>query len=513
MATQADLICKVTAVATSPANDRWFEKAAGLSVAATEFDMVAVYRGDTRLKKISFQHYLANSKTDRYFPGPWQHYQFEPGRVYLLFAKRNGDPNVYRQLWKHSNSLKDQGVILAADDQPNTDLPLKDLVWQELTGLLKGDSPEDVLYAISHLDAMSGANYIELDEFRRLPVLERMLPLITHSDDKIAQRAMGSLALASPYTSSQHAAGWLATVGDGDLPGYADWDVTKKPLGSLRYWKELVAIADNAKAPAKSRAIAIKALGGVRQPEIWPHLERWLEESDPQICEAAALLLADFPQEMNAERLKSLSNDPRPEVRASIAYAIGYGRRDDSLELLSDLLDDPDGKVTAAAAISLLSFSTKKNGTILRSRLNTDFHPLFVNALAKENVEGYVEELCDLIRNPRTQKNWWGGRTPWCRSWNLLFAYAQKQSPATLLSSDFQAVLKALESPVSDAEGRPYYVSSSEPRDLYALYLQKGLSERAVRFRKTCTEHFKYDMNYFFDQVDEHPDHYMRAFY
>jgi len=54
------------------------------------------------------------------------------------------------------------------------------------------------------------------------------------------------------------------------------------------------------------------------------------------------------------------------------------------------------------------------------------------------------------------------------------------------------------------------WYSSSEPRDLYALYLQRGLTDRAKAFRDHCRSTFTYDIDYFFKMAEKSPATYQR---
>jgi hypothetical protein len=47
--------------------------------------------------------------------------------------------------------------------------------------------------------------------------------------------------------------------------------------------------------------------------------------------------------------------------------------------------------------------------------------------------------------------------------------------------------------------------SSGEPRDIYAFYLQRGMPERAAKYRAAAKKAVTYDMDYFFDMVDQNP--------
>ena len=52
--------------------------------------------------------------------------------------------------------------------------------------------------------------------------------------------------------------------------------------------------------------------------------------------------------------------------------------------------------------------------------------------------------------------------------------------------------------------------SSSEPRDIYAFYLQRGMTERAQKYREAAKKAASYDLDYYFKQVDADPSLYTR---
>jgi len=54
------------------------------------------------------------------------------------------------------------------------------------------------------------------------------------------------------------------------------------------------------------------------------------------------------------------------------------------------------------------------------------------------------------------------------------------------------------------------WFGSSEPRDLYAMYLRRGLVSRAKRFRETTRKSLTYDIDYFFDMADRNPAAYVQ---
>lgn len=507
---EADLVCKAEVASTKPIDDASFEKVHGFQPYATELRIVSVYKGQTAKKQIAFHHYSPSAKETAFHYMP-QFYRFEVGRTYIVFAKATTDELIFRQLWKNHRSQEDQGVLLAAGNGMHDGLPIKEVFWRELTGLLESGKQADVVYALAHLDWLSGGGYEKLRDLDRKAVLEAARPLLANRDEAIAQQAIRLVSSGNPYLSADFAAGWLATIGNGDIPGYAHWDRAFENLGGKLYWKDLAAVAES-DAPVATRALAIRALGRADQPEILPLANRWLKDREPLVRQAAAVLLADFPNRESQETLKSLAADPQPAVRLGAAQAIGFGQYKDLVPVLGKLLDDADRKVAATAALSLLSFSLEQNGGELRAHLkHPQFRSLFVNALARENPEPHVADLCEVIRNRLEPQDWWGGRIPWGVSWELLFFHAQKQAAAKLKTAELEKVLDALEFPASGMKDGPSYYSSSEPRDLYALYVQRGLTERAKKFRAACKKSLSYDIDYYFKMVDENPAQYERT--
>lgn len=127
-----------------------------------------------------------------------------------------------------------------------------------------------------------------------------------------------------------------------------------------------------------------------------------------------------------------------------------------------------------------------------------------------QGYQAYLGDLAEIIRTKRQPQQWWGGAIPWGVSWNILFKYAEGRPAAAWNEGQFNSVLDALEYPASGDPKGPTYYSSSEPRDLYALYLQYGLAARAKKFRAECKKALPYDMDYYFDMVDKSPATYKR---
>ena len=141
-----------------------------------------------------------------------QHYQFEPGRIYIVFAKATPDDRIFRQLWKSHRLQEDQGVLLAANKDPHAGKPIKEVFWRELTELLKSGQAEDVKYALTHLDLLSGGGYDNPQDLDRTAVLKAVQPLIENRQPEIAREAIRVLGSGNPYLSPGSATFWLATL-------------------------------------------------------------------------------------------------------------------------------------------------------------------------------------------------------------------------------------------------------------------------------------------------------------
>ena len=383
---------------------------------------------------------------------------------------------------------------------------MKEAIWGELTLMLKSGDATNLTYAIHQLDQMSGAqdSFRDTQDFDRTNVLNAIHSLITNSNPIIAQAALGAVGSHNPYLSDERTILWLATVGSGEIPGLGKMDPRMNNLGGTLFWVDLVKLADS-QADNETRAMAIQALGLVREPSLKKAIERWLADPDPLIRAAATLLLADFPAPESGKRLAALAGDPAPGVRACVARAAGFGQQAEAVDTLAKSLADPESKVRTAAAMSLLSFSPKDNAiaAVFRANLeNEEFKPLFLIALARENPVPYLDALAAAVEQRSEPKNWWGGQIPAFTAWEILFRYLQSQSPQTLRSGKLDRYLDAIE--------KVGNYSSCEPRDIYAFYVQRDMTERAQKYRQAAKNAASYDLDYYFKQVDANPSLYKR---
>jgi hypothetical protein len=502
---EADLVFKGTALSGEPVQDEWFKPYSGFVARETGFKVVSVIKGGVPGATLRFRHYDEDPRPQGRMFQP-QYYHFERDRSYIIFAKRSEAAGVFRQLQANHTGKEDQGVLLCPGDQPVTALSVKDAIWGEQTLMLTSADATNVTYAIHQLDQMSGRrdSFGDTQDFDRTNVLNAIHSLMTDANSKIAQAALGAIGSHNPYMSDERTIFWLATVGSGEVPGIGKMDPKMINLGGELFWRNLVILADS-KAANETRAMAIQALGLVREPSLKEAIERWLADPAPAVRASATLLLADFPGLESCKRLAALADDAAPEVRVCVAHAVGFGQQAEGVDTLARLLADPEFKVRAAAAMSLLSFSPKDKAiaAVFRANLdNEEFKPLFLIALARENPAGHLDALASAVEQRSEPKNWWGGQIPAFTAWEILFRHLQAQPSASLRSGKLDRYLDALE--------KVGNYSSSEPRDIYAFYLQRGMTERAQRYREAAKKAASYDLDYYFKQVDENPSLYTR---
>ena len=505
---QSDVLFKARVTAIHPLKEGWFEKYSGFGAYATEMQIISVIKGELPQKKIIFQHY-GRVQGEQLSPGfSPQYYDFQVGKPYLVFAKKTDRKGIFRQPWKDHKSKEDQGVFRAADFKPTLKgKPIQEIVWEELIKLLNGAEKENVLYAIKQLDEMSRtAGWDKLDDFDRNRVMEKIHPFVLSKDPDITQASIRALGDDSPYLRDEVAQFWLSHIGGRKIQGYAEWDKGNVNPFASRYWNELVAVIDGA-GPVENRVLAICSLGLVKKPEVFEYVKKWVNDPEPHIRQAAAILLSDYPGDESSEILTKLSDDKEASVRYGVARAVGFTQREDLLPVLEKLLNDQDVQVGSAAVESILSFEPKKVDGLLKKYKDTpDFKPLFINALAEVDAEPYLDDLAEIIKNKLESKYFRGGTFPFFLSWKILFKNIQGQSEETIRSKSMGRYLDALEGAVAYYQ---YLGSSGPPRDLYAFYVHYGLHERAKAFRAQCRSSIPFDMEYYFKQVDEQKDFYI----
>jgi hypothetical protein len=400
----------------------------------------------------------------------------------------------------------DQGVVLCADAAPVAGKNVGDVIWAELTAMLQGRDTDKAAYAIRQLDQMSGGGVLfdNLSDFDRREVVDRVKGLMVHRDEAIAQAAVRVVGTHNPYMSAERTLHWLATVGSATVPGVGKMDPHMQNVGAKMCEDELTAVTRGT-GSNETRGLAIRALGLVGDRALLGPIERWLADRSPDVRAAATVLLADFPGAETRRRLTALAGDPAPEVRAAVAEAAGFAQEAGLADVLAGLLGDRERKVREAAAMSLLSFSPDDEtiAAIFRANLDDEeFEPLFLLALAREEPGDYLDGLAGAVEQKTEPESFWGGQIPAFTAWEILFRFLQAQPVEEVTSGRLDRYLDAME--------KVGNYSSSPPRDIYAFYLQRGMTARAQAFRKKAAAEASYDLDYFFNMVDENPGLYTR---
>jgi HEAT repeat protein len=380
-------------------------------------------------------------------------------------------------------------------------------LWTELIALRDSPMADDVVYAIRHLDEMSDSpgrrELGDAKDFHRIEVLSAVRDLVSRPEPEVAQAAIRLIGDGSPYLSDDLAPYWLGTVGI-EVPGLAKFEPGIRNAGGALAWRELSAVANSHAAP-ETRALAIRAMGLAKNGRLQEWLREWLEDPEIPIRAAAVLLFSDFaaPCDFTTGQFTRFAADPAPEARKCTAYAIGFMQNPDLVPILPRLIKDKDSAVRRAALESLRSFRPEfpaVAAALKQDLANPESQPLSLLALAQGNPGAHLEELAKVIECKTEPTNSSGGEIPAFTAWKLLFKHLRAQPATEIRSGKWDRYLDALE--------KVGQYSSSEPRDVYAFYLQRGMPERAAKYRAKAKKAVTYNIDYYFDMVDKNPSVY-----
>jgi hypothetical protein len=501
----ADVVFKGTAVSNAPGAD----SSSGETV--TQFKVISVIKGVGLGETIRFDHIDHPGGISMFGPPPIN-YHFEADKSYIVFAKATETADVYKSLWNMPQSEGNQGVFSCADDKPVSS-DLKAEVWSELTGLLRHSESSDVLYAIQELDQLSGGGseagaprgFSTTDDFDRRSVVDAVHVFVTSTYAKIAQAAIETIGSHNPYMTRERAWFWLATVGSGEISGLTKMDPKMTNLGGELYSNDLFAAADKGPGDA-TRALALRALGLVREPEVGQRLLKYLVDPAPAVRAAAMVVLADYPDLSILPQLSRMGIDPDAGVRVAVAQCIGFGQITAGIELLSHLLTDTSLDVRKAAAQSLLSFSARDPAVadIMQANDHAEFGLVFVLALARIDPAPYRDSLLLDMQSwsPATPPPawYWGGSIPAYDARQILFNYLRGQPADKLKSGEFDRYLDAIDKAALGNMGSPL--------EVYAFYIRHGLTVRAQSIRQAALKAFPYQQAISYDQAEQHPEIY-----
>lgn len=487
--TASDFVFKGTAVSNTPTgaplihdSNLFFGSGDTFAETLTQFKIVSVIKGDKNTDAITFRHYEDITPQNERRGWLGVAYHFEPGRTYLVFASTTGTAGLCKQLGTGYHFKTDYGAVRCANDQPVTAKTIHEIVWDELAAMLHDKDTSDVQYAMAQLDQLSGgldfpADYRYGLDFQRQNVSELVRGLVYDPDPSIARTAIAAIGSHNPYMDESLAANWMAKVGAVTVPGLTPLGEAKNP-GGAQYWWDLASVADG-KTDGTTRALAIVALGIVREPALKSHLAHWLTDPDAAVRGSAAVLLADFPDMATRERIAKLAADPDSTVAAAVARSIGFGQCAEFADILSGLLRHPDPKVHKYAAMSLLSFSPDTPGVAAAMNANLDdpvYGAVITNAVAGKYPDRYFDHLVQVAEGKLKVPfgAWWGGHNPADTAWRTLFNYIKAQPPESLRSGRLDSWLDALDQIVMTAPHR-------HEHDLLDFYNQRGLTARAQK--------------------------------
>ncbi len=487
---KVDLVAKATVVSVKQITDASFVAVTAYPVHEAELAVVSTFKGKAG-KTIKFRYYSYKPANVGIGYSPLA-YELEPGRTYVFFAiAKNG---TFRQFQKDHTQKSEQGVIPAGDDKPHRGTSIVDVAWEELRTLATNPKPELAIEAIEQLDQMSGGGRSKLEDFDRGVVLGELRPLILSKDDAIASAAIAVFGSDGPYFVDRDAPYWLAGIGKGTISGL----VPRKPSalpGAVIATKELLEVANTR---PKIRALAIRALGRTRTVTA-AQLATWGKDPNFEVRRAAILISAEAADRSLIVRAVA---DPVADLRTAAALAIGFSQDPKLLVHLGKLLSDPEGKVKAQAAMSLMSFAIDEAAPTMKANLATEFGPLFVNELATKDPKPYLTRLAEVVEKGQQPANWWGGSIPAGVSWKILFDYL-KTLPAAELGN-------AANTKLLDAMEKMKWFGSSEPTALYALYVHTKMTARARAFRDLIKKAVSWDNNVYFDMADKNPTNYLQ---
>ena len=506
LAEESDVIFKAEAIEGKPVQDEWFKDIPGYAARETRFKIISQIKGGAGSGEARFRHYDENADglgLGSYNP---QFYHFEPGRTYIIFADKTATGT--RQIRLDHTMQMDSGVLRCRDDRRVTAKTLHEIYWTELIALRDSPMVDDVVYAIRQLDEMSespGRREIGgAKDFSRIEVLSAVRGSISRPEPEIAQAAIRLIGDGSPYLSDDLAPYWLGTIGV-ETPGLSQFEPGIRNVGGALAWRELVAVANSNVAP-ETRALAIRATGLVKAWQLHQRfMDAWLKAQEIPVRAAAVMLLSDFalPCDYTTGQFAGFAADPAPEVRKCAAYAIGFMQNPDIVPVLSKLIQDEDKAVRRAAMESLRSFRPDipaVAAALKQDLTNPESQPLSLLSLARGNPGAHLDELAKAIECKTEPTNSSGGEIPAFTAWKLLFKHLRAQPAAEIRSGKWDRYLDALES-----VGQ---YSSSEPRDIYAFYLQRGMPERAAKYRAKAKKALPWDIDYFFNMVDKNPSVY-----
>ena len=321
---QSSLIVKATALESEPIRDDLTAEPLRLNgspyaLMQTRFRIISAIKG--RLQpgdEINFRHY----SFDLNFRGGWtyspRNYRFAAGRSYLLWANREKDSQSWQPFSPYDSSFASQGALLAADAAP-VDGVIRDVVWNQIQGLLASPKTGDANTGLRYLSVMrrrDAGTSETTGDFANDQVAEALRPLLQSNDVDVAVLSM--------------------RVAKFDAARFAD---------------ELL---ENSRVPDFNiRAAAIDALSGVATPESETRIRAAVLDDSPDVAASALRSLAAFPDDQTRATWKRWAESDEPARRIGVAQGIARAHDAPMLPTLQTLTRDADKTVSNAAKTAL----------------------------------------------------------------------------------------------------------------------------------------------------------------
>lgn len=492
MTERADLVCKARVISIERVTNALFTNFSGFETRSAKLEVISVLKGSAPGAAIEFIHY-APSPSGAFMYKP-QHYDLKAGESYLIFALKAERVGAFRAVRDRHTTKEDEGVTRTWDARPLVGRGVVEAHWTELHLLLTNGAQGDVLYAIRQLNEMSSAGaegaFRTAKDFARDAVLASLLPLTRHTNEEISVAALKCF----------HRGPASEVYRDG-------------------HCGELIALVTNA-SPPSVRSQALLALAGVTNTHESNAVFRCASDADDLVRATAVRLLMDYPGATSERVIGERASDRSAEVRARACEAIGRARIEKLLPVLAEAMREPgppvdnisaesesffrqhhphianrNSAVATAAAYALLNFDSTNAKAVLKSNLTNEFFKAgFVSALAGSNAAPWVDDLADVLERRLGPSNWAGGRNPYWECWRLLHGYLESLPPSAFANTAQDRYLRALENAGE--------TGSSEPTRIYELYRTKRLYDRAANFRREYEQKARYDIAYYFNQVD-----------
>ena len=515
MADEADLVFKGRVISTHAETNAAFPDWGKPYV--TEFEVISILKGSTSTNVIAFHHITGQ-------PMAWgggtipSLYIFEVGMSYVIFAATADKPdylyspssNNVANSYEFRQPMGGEYAFRALDGRAVGSLSIKETIWNELNRLLNSGIATNSIYAIQQLNRMSmtcGESWEHSDDFKRVAVLQAVSPLVTNANEQVAVAAIGCFEVGGNHLDFIGGSeGWMAI--EHECSG-----VQPECIAQVLPCADSLAAVANSSPSSLRRVAAIAAFSCTHFLIVSNSLPRWLTDPAPEVRAQAVLLLPDFPGEFCERLLQERAADTSPVVRAAVADAIGNGTIETLLPTLGSLFSSSPVRTNSgpwphkglqgndyfaevgaddihtSAGYALLKFDVDQVGEILKANLSDKgFGLSFIRKLAPNGAEPYFPLLAKELKDHTAGSEqeaakigfhwpliyWLPGNFGW--AWDTLFEYVSTQPREALANPQFAPMLDALQ--IADDP------SDARTRSLYAFFLDKGLTERAIELRR-----------------------------